>query len=95
MVVMNLFAFRHRIEKRSIFIQGSVELPIEIVVARGKRHIVGIGEVGDRSATVEKTLFFGTTAQQVEEVVKELLRKLGVPEDKWETIISTRREITY
>jgi len=92
--MMRLFNFRKETKnKKSIFIETEAKIPLEIMVAIGKRHIVGIAELGNQSATVERTIFPFTRPPEPEEVAKELLRKLGVPEIEWDEILNTKREI--
>jgi hypothetical protein len=92
--MVKIFHFRKEEKtKRSIFIQTEASVPLELMVAIGKRHAVGIAELGDKSATVEKTIFPFTVPPQPEEIAKELLRKLGVPEIEWDEILKTKREI--
>jgi len=92
--MVHLFHFRReRKSRRSIFIQTDVAVPLELIVTMGKRHIVGIAEMGDQSATVERTIFPFTKPPEPEEIAKELLRKLKVPESEWDEILKTKREI--
>jgi len=92
--MIRLFQFKREIRpRRSIFVQTEVTTPLELMVAVGKRHIVGIAELGDRSATIERPIFPFVTPQEPEEIAKELLRKLGVPESEWEEILKTKKEI--
>ena len=98
--MVHLFHFKKEEKKeektsRSLFLQTSTQVPIEIMVAIGKRHAVGIGEIGDKSATIEKPIYpFGAkTKLEPEEIAKELLKKLGVPESEWDEILKTKREI--
>jgi len=92
--MMKLFNFIKEMKtRRSIFIQTEATVPLEIMVAIGKRHAVGIAEMGDKSATVEKTIFPFTAPPQPEEIAKELLKKLGIPESEWDEILKTKREI--
>jgi len=94
--MVHLFHFKKEEKvKKSLFIQTSTQVPIEIMVVTGKRHIIGIAEIGDKSATVEKPIYpFGAkTKLEPEEIAKELLKKLGVPESEWDEILKTKREI--
>jgi len=92
--MVRLFGFRKEVKnRRSIFIQTEAKMPLEIMVAIGKRHAVGIAELGDKSATVEKTIFPFTAPPQPEDIAKELLKKLGVPEIEWDEILETKREV--
>jgi len=92
--MVSLFHFKKE-EKtsRSLFIQTTTQMPIEIMVAIGKRHIVGIGEVDDKSATVEKTILPFFEKPTPDTVAKEILQKLGVPKSEWDEILQTKREI--
>ena len=92
--MVSLFHFKKE-EKtsRSLFVQTNTQMPIEIMVAIGKRHIVGIGEVGDKSATVEKTIFPFFEKPSPDTVAKEVLQKLGVPKSEWDEILETKKEI--
>jgi len=92
--MVRLFHFRReRKTKRSIFVQTDVAIPLELVVTMGKRHIIGIAEIANQSATVERTIFPFTKPPEPEEIAKELLKKLGIPESEWEEILRTKREI--
>ena len=91
---MKLFHFKREIKtRRSIFVQAEVKTPLELMVAIGKRHIVGIAELGDKSATIEKPIFPFVKPPEPEEIAKELLKKLGVPENEWDEILKTKKEI--
>jgi len=92
--MVRLFHFRkERKTRRSFFIQTEVPVPLELIVAVGKRHIVGIAEFGNESTTIEKLIPPFVKPPEPEEIAKELLRKLGVPESEWEEILKTRKEI--
>ncbi|ACB37298.1 virion structural protein [Betalipothrixvirus uzonense] len=93
---MKLFHFKKE-EKtsRSLFVQTTAQIPLEIMVAIGKRHAVGIGEIGDKSATVEKTLFPFGAKPTPEEIAQLVLQKLGVPKSEWEEILKTKKEIVF
>ena len=92
--MVRLFQFKREVRpRRSIFIQTEMTMPLEIMVAVGKRHIVGIAELGDKSATIEKPVFPFVPPYEPEEIAKELLRKLGVPESEWDDILKTKKEI--
>ena len=92
--MVKLFQFKREVKpRRSIFIQTEMTLPLEIMVAVGKRFIVGIAELGDKSATIEKPVFPFVPPYEPEEIAKELLRKLGVPESEWDEILKTKKEI--
>ena len=96
--MVNLFHFKKEDKKeektsRSLFLQTSTQVPIEIMVAIGKRHAVGIGEIGDKSATIEKSIFpFGAKIKP-EEIAQEILKKLGIPQSEWNKILETKKEI--
>jgi hypothetical protein len=92
--MVRIFNFRKEEKtKRSVFIQTEATVPIEVMVAIGKRHIVGIAEMGDKSATIEKPIFPFTAPPEPDEIVKELLKKLGIPQNEWDEILKTKREI--
>ena len=92
--MMKLFNFKREMKsKRSIFLQTEATVPIEVMVAIGKRHIVGIAEMGDKSTTIEKPIFPFTAPPEPEEIAKELLKKLGVPQTEWDEILKTKKEI--
>ena len=92
--MMRLFNFKKEMKsRRSLFIQTEANMPLEIMVAIGKRHIVGIAEVGDKSATVEKPIIPFVKPPEPEEIAKELLKKLGVPESEWDEILKTKKEL--
>jgi len=92
--MVRLFQFKREVRpRRSIFIQTEMTMPLEIMVAVGKRYIVGIAELGDKSATIEKPVFPFVPPYEPEEIAKELLRKLGVPESEWDEILKTKKEI--
>jgi hypothetical protein len=92
--MVRLFHFKRATKtRRSIFVQTEVEVPLELMVAIGKRHIVGIAEFGNESAVVEKPIFPFMKPQEPEEIAKELLRKLGVPQSEWDEILKTKKEI--
>jgi len=69
-------------------------MPIELMVAVGKRHVVGIAEFGNESATIERPILPFMKPPEPEEIAKELLRKLGVPESEWDELLKTKKEIT-
>ena len=92
--MVRLFSFKKETKtKRSIFVQTEATVPLEIMVAIGKRHAVGIAELGNQSATVEKLIIPFTKPPEPEEIAKELLKKLGVPENEWDEILKTKREV--
>ncbi|CAJ31735.1 virion structural protein [Betalipothrixvirus puteoliense] len=94
--MVSLFHFKKEIKTpRSLFVSTKAEMPLVLMVAIGKHHAVGIGEVGDKSATVEKFIPPFGVKPTPEEIAKELLKKLDVPKDEWETILATRKEITF
>ena len=88
---MKLFSFKKSYQKKSLFIQTKAEVPLVIVVGIGKRHIVGIGEIGDKSATYEKVVPLFGKPPEPKDVAKEILRRLGVPQNEWEEILSSER----
>jgi len=49
--------------------------------------------MGDKSATIEKTIFPFTAPPEPEEIAKELLKKLGVPQTEWDEILKTKKEL--
>ena len=92
--MIRLFHFKREIKpRRSIFIQTEMTMPLEIMVAIGKRYIVGIAELGDKSATIERPVFPFVPPYEPEEIAKKLLRKLGIPESEWDEILKTKKEI--
>ena len=92
--MMRLFNFKREVKpRRSIFLQTEATVPIEVMVTIGKRHIVGIAEMGDKSATIEKTIPLFMTPQEPEEIAKELLKKLGIPQKEWDEILKTKKEL--
>jgi len=92
--MVRLFSFKKETKtKRSIFVQTEVSVPLELMVAIGKRHAVGIAELGNQSATVEKTIFPFIKPPEPEEIAKELLKKLGIPQNEWDEILKTKREV--
>jgi hypothetical protein len=92
--MMRLFNFKKETKtRRSIFLQTEATMPIEIMVAIGKHHVVGIAELGDKSITIEKPTFPFTAPPEPEEIAKELLKKLGIPESEWDEILKTKREV--
>ncbi len=92
--MVKIFHFRKEEKtKRSIFIQTEATVPLEIMVAVGKRHIVGIAELGNRSETIEKPIIPFIKPPEPEEIAKELLKKLGIPEIEWDEILKTKREV--
>ena len=92
--MMKLFNFRKEEKsRRSLFLQTVTSIPLEIMIVTGKRHIVGIAELGDKSATLEKLIPLFVKPQEPEEIAKELLKKLGIPENEWDEILKTKKEI--
>jgi len=92
--MIRLFQFKREIRpRRSIFVQTEITTPLEMMVVVGKRHIVGIAQLGDKSATIEKPVIPFAPPYEPEEIAKELLRKLGVPESEWDEILKTKKEI--
>jgi len=92
--MVKLFHFKRATKTRKpIFVQTRVEVPLELMVAIGKKHIVGIAELGNESATIEKTIFPFMKTSEPEEIAKELLKKIGIPESEWEEILKTKKEI--
>jgi len=88
------FHFRKEIKtKRSIYVQTEATIPLEIMVAIGKRHAVGIAELGNQYATIEKSVIPFMKPPEPEELAKELLNKLKIPENEWEEILRTRKEM--
>lgn len=90
---MRLFSFRGKRKKKSLFVQSEAEIPIKIMVAIGKRHVVGIAELGDQSAVVEKAFLPFFKPPEPEEIAKMLLSKLGIPENEWEEILKNKTEL--
>jgi hypothetical protein len=92
--MVKLFLFKRETRPRkSIFIQTEMTMPLEIIVATGKRYIVGIADLGDKTVTIERPVFPFVPPCEPEEIAKELLRKLGVPESEWDEILKTKKEI--
>jgi len=92
--MVRLFNFRRETKTRkSIFVNTDVKIPLELIVAIGKRHIVGVAELGNESTVVERTIFPFMKPSEPEEIAKELLKKLGIPESEWEEILKTKKEI--
>ena len=92
--MVRLFHFKRETKtRRSIFVQAEVKTPLELMVAIGKRHVVGIAELGNQSTTIERPIFPFTKPPTPEEIAKELLKKLGVPESEWDEILKTKKEI--
>jgi hypothetical protein len=91
---MKLFSFSGKRKSRSLFVESKAEVPLKIMVAIGKRHIVGIAELGDQSVTIEKHIIPLVKPPEPEEVAKELLKKLGIPQNEWEEILKSRSELT-
>ena len=87
---MKLFSFKKSYQKKSLFIQTNAEVPLVIIVGIGKRHVVGIGEIGDKSATYEKAIPLFGNPPEPRDVAKEVLR-LGVPQNEWEDILKSER----
>jgi len=93
--MVKLFHFRRETKtRRSIFVQTEVKVPLELIVAIGKRHAVGVAELGNESVTAERHIFPFAKPISPEEIAKELLKKLGIPENEWEEILKTKKEIT-
>jgi len=93
--MVRIFGFKKETKtRRSIFIQTEATVPIEVMVAIGKRHVVGIAEMGDKSATIEKPIFPFTAPPEPEQIAKELLKKLEVPQNEWDEILKNKREVT-
>lgn len=90
---MRLFSFGGKRKRRSIFIQSNVEIPLKLMITIGKRHAVGMAEMGDEIATIERPILPFFRPPEPEEIAKELLRKLGVPENEWEEILKTKTEL--
>jgi len=88
---VKLFSFKKSYQKKSLFIQTKAEVPLVIVVGIGKRHVVGIGEIGDKSTTYEKTIPFFGTPPEPRDVAKEIMKRLGIPQDEWEEILKSER----
>ncbi|CAJ31675.1 virion structural protein [Betalipothrixvirus pezzuloense] len=94
--MVNLFHFKKEIKtSRSLFVSTKAEVPLVLMVAIGKRHAVGIGEIDDKSAIVEKFIPPFGAKPTPEEIARELLRKLDVPSDQWDAILATRKEIIF
>ncbi len=91
---MRLFSFSGKRKSKSLFIESKTEVPLKIMVAIGKRHIVGIAELGNESATIEKPIIPFVKPPEPEEIAKELLKKLGIPQNEWEEILKSRSELT-
>jgi len=91
---MKLFSFLGKRKSRSLFIESKAEVPLKIMVAIGKHHVVGIAELGDQSVTIEKHIIPFVKPPEPEEIAKELLKKLGVPQNEWEEILKSRSELT-
>ena len=79
--------------KRPIFAQTEIKIPLEIIVTVGKRYIVGVAEFGDKTETIVRPLLPFMIPPEPEEIAKELLKKLGVPESVWYEILKTKREM--
>jgi hypothetical protein len=88
---VKLFSFKKSYQKKSLFIQPNAEVPLVIIVGIGKRHVIGIGEIGDKSATYEKTIPLFGNPPEPRDVAKEILRRLGVPQNEWEDILKSER----
>jgi hypothetical protein len=90
---MKLFSFSGKRKSKSLFIESKEEVPLRIMVAIGKHHVVGIAELGDKSATIERPIVPFVKPPEPEEIAKELLKKLGIPQNEWEEILESKKEI--
>jgi len=88
---VKLFSFKKSYQKKSLFIQTKAEVPLVVVVGIGKKHVIGIGEIGDKSATYEKAIPLFGKPPEPKDVAKEILKRLGVPQDEWEDILKSER----
>lgn len=94
--MVSLFRYKSKMKQpKSLFISTKVEMPLVLMIVIGKRHVVGIGEIGDKSAVVERFIPPFGLKPTPEEIAKELLRKLGIPSDEWDAILATRKEVTF
>ncbi len=85
---MKLFKLITKRRPKSVTIRSSVQVPLKVVVVQGKYHVVGIGELGDKHAEVERLIFpFLPIGYDVEKVAEEVLRKLGIPENEIKEIM--------
>ena len=90
---MKLFSFLGKRKSKSLFIESKAEVPLKIAIVIGKRHIVGIAELGDQSVTIERHIMPFIKPPEPEEIAKELLKKLGIPESEWDEILKTKKEL--
>jgi len=92
--MVKAFHFKKELKtSKSLFLQTEATAPLEIMVVTGKRHIIGVAELGNESATVERTIAPFLQPPEPEEIAKELLKKLRVPESDWNEILKNKREI--
>ncbi len=80
---MKIFKLSIKRKGKSLTILSKAEVPLKVVVVQGKHHIVGIGELGDKHAEIEKPIIpLFPINYDVNKVAQELLKKLGLPESE-------------
>jgi predicted urease superfamily metal-dependent hydrolase len=85
---MKIFKLFTKRRPRSLTINANVEVPLKVVIVEGRFHIVGIGELGNKHAEVEKAIVpFLPVGYDVTKVARELLQKLGIPPNEIDEIM--------
>ncbi len=85
---MRIFKLATKRKPRSLTINANVEVPLKVVVVEGRYHIVGIGELGGKHAEVEKPIIpLLPVGYDAYKVAKEVLQKLGVPQNEIDEIM--------
>ena len=91
--MVSLFHFSERAKVRTSFFEATTDMPVHIIVVVTKHKIIGLGIAGDRAELVQYPNFFFFRQVTEEEVAKELLRKLGVPETEWEKVLNSKKPL--
>lgn len=88
-----IFHFSERAKVRKSFFEATTDIPVHIIVVITRNKVIGLGIAGDRAELVQYPNFFFFRQVTEEEVAKELMRRLGVPETEWEKVLNSKKPL--
>lgn len=91
--MVDLFHFSERAKTKKSFFEATTDMPVHIIVVITRHKVIGLGVAGDRAELVQYPNWFFIRQTTEEDVAKELLRRLGVPESEWEKIINSKKPL--
>ena len=91
--MIGLFHFSERAKTRKSVFEANTDMPVHIIVVITRHKVIGLGIAGDRAEVVQYPNWFFFRQVAEEDVAKELLRRLGVPETEWEKILNSKKPL--